>query len=75
MTDHTDKSVPSVCIETTNDFLLWMKSSQNVDLILPNEKYNFKGLKTGERWCLCLQSFLEAKKHHKAPPVIPEASS
>jgi len=44
-------------------------------LILPNERYNFKGLKTGERWCLCLENFLEAKKYRKAPPVIPEATA
>ena len=52
-----------------------MKSSKNVDLILPNERYNFPGLQTGDRWCLCLENYIDAKKHRKAPPVIADATA
>jgi len=61
----------TVCAEVTQEFLQFSKMQGN-DLITPRPE--FKGLKAGDRWCLCASRWLEALEEGVAPPVILEAT-
>lgn len=54
-----DKGNHSVCAIVTDDFLKYTKKRGN-DLSSPNIHYGFKGLKSGDKWCLCASRWLEA---------------
>jgi uncharacterized protein (DUF2237 family) len=58
-----------VCIEATDDFLRFSKSRGN-DLSTPNEMYQFPGLVSGDRWCLCVERWKEALEAGTAPAVV-----
>lgn len=66
-----DRGVHIVCSLVTDEFLDFTKSKGN-DLITPN-KY-FSGLRQGDTWCLCVNRWIEAYKHGKAPPIIGEST-
>ena len=68
--DHGSHVVASVMSE---EFLKFTKSVGN-DLSTPNLIYNFPGLKSGDRWCLCALRWKEAYDAGVAPFVIPEAT-
>lgn len=68
-----DRGVHVVCAEVTKEFLDFSKSRGN-DLITPMVQYGFKGLKPGDRWCLCASRWKEAFEANVAPPVILEAT-
>ena len=68
-----DLGVHVVCAEVTKEFLEFSKSRGN-DLITPITQYGFKGLKPGDRWCLCASRWKEAFDAKVAPPVILEAT-
>lgn len=63
----------TVCAEVTSEFLEFSKSRGN-DLTTPHPEYDFPGLKPGDRWCLCLQRWVEALEAGLAPPVVLEAT-
>ncbi len=65
----TDNGKHIICAEVTKSFLLFSLSKGN-DLITPNIEFNFPGLKEGDRWCLCLNRWLEAYKEMCAPKII-----
>ena len=48
-----DIGTHTVCAIVTNEFLNFSKSRGN-DLTIDNPMYNFKGLKDGDKWCLCV---------------------
>jgi len=58
----------------TEEFLQFSKSQGN-DLITPNPLYDFKGLKAGDKWCLCAIRWLHAQQANVAPPVILQATN
>ncbi len=58
-----------VCARVTEEFLEFTRSRGN-DLSTPVPAYNFPGLKTGDRWCLCASRWQEARSAGVAPPVI-----
>ena len=62
-----------VCAQVTEEFLAFTKSKGN-DLSTPVPKFNFPGLKPGERWCLCAARWKEALDAGVAPPVILSAT-
>lgn len=62
-----------ICAEVTEEFLAFTKSKGN-DLSTPVPKFNFPGLKPGERWCLCAARWKEALDAGVAPPVILSAT-
>jgi uncharacterized protein len=64
-----DLGMHAVCAEVTKDFLEFSKSQGN-DLMTPNPEYEFPGLKTGDRWCICALRWKEAFDNGFAPPVI-----
>lgn len=63
----------TVCAVMTEEFLAFTKSRGN-DLSTPAPQFNFPGLKSGDRWCLCVSRWKEAYDAGVAPPVILEAS-
>lgn len=62
-----------VCAKVTQDFLEFSKTKGN-DLMLPNPEYNFSGLKSGDKWCLCASRWLEALEAGVAPPLALEST-
>jgi uncharacterized protein (DUF2237 family) len=62
-----------VCARVTADFLAFSASRGN-DLSTPMPEWRFRGLKPGDRWCLCAARWLEAQQAGVAPPVVLEAT-
>jgi uncharacterized protein (DUF2237 family) len=69
-----DIGTHTVCAIVTDKFLQFSKSKGN-DLTTPNPFYNFKGLKQGDKWCLCVSRWLEAFEAGCAPDVLLEATN
>jgi uncharacterized protein (DUF2237 family) len=72
-TDRNDRSLHTVCCVVTRDFLDFALSRGN-DLITPAPQYNFPGLKPGDRWCVCAQTWQDAYHLGVACPVVLEAT-
>jgi len=72
-TGDDDGGVHVVCAEVTQEFLDFSKARGN-DLITPMPRFDFKGLKPGDRWCLCAARWKEALENQVAPPVVLEAT-
>lgn len=68
-----DAGMHTVCAVMTDEFLAFSKDAGN-DLSTPVPNYGFPGLKAGDRWCLCLQRWIEAYEASKAPKVVLEAT-
>lgn len=68
-----DVGMHTVCIEATEGFLEFSKSCGN-DLSTPMPHYQFPGLKSGDRWCLCLSRWVEAYRAGVAPRLNLEAT-
>lgn len=52
----------SVCAVMTEEFLSYTLMQGN-NLISPNPRYNFPGLRSGDKWCLCAERWREANKN------------
>tara|TARA_B100000214_G_scaffold349987_1_gene303304 strand:+ start:47 stop:409 length:363 start_codon:yes stop_codon:yes gene_type:complete len=72
-TDRKDFGLHVVCCILTSDFLEFAKSQGN-DLITPNPRFNFPGLKPGDRWCVCARTWLDAANEGVACPVSLEST-
>ena len=72
-TDERDRGSHVVASVMSKKFLKFTKSVGN-DLSTPNPIYNFPGLKSGDRWCLCALRWKEAYEIGSAPFVILEAT-
>ncbi len=64
----TDPGLHVVCARVTADFLAYSLARGN-DLVTPRPEMRFRGLKPGDRWCLCAARWLEALEAGVAPPV------
>ena len=64
-----DLGMHTVCAEMTAEFLEFSKAAGN-DLSTPIPEYQFPGLNPGDRWCLCLPRWLEAKDAGVAPKLM-----
>lgn len=62
-----------ICAEVTAAFLAFTQSQGN-DLSTPMPRFNFPGLKPGDRWCLCATRWQEALDAGVAPPVVLSAT-
>ncbi len=62
-----------VCMLLTADFLTFSKEHGN-DLSTPAPEYGFDGLKPGDRWCLCVDRWIEALQAGRAPWVVLRAT-
>lgn len=63
-----DHGLHSVCALMTAEFLAMSKYLGN-DLSTPRPEYGFRGLRPGDRWCLCASRFLQAHDEGAAPMV------
>lgn len=70
--DPADRSLHTVCVEVTEEFLGFSFARGN-DLITQPE-YDFPGLRPGDRWCLCAARWREAYEAGAAPNVVLEAT-
>lgn len=68
-----DRGVHVVCGEMTEAFLSYTRGAGN-DLSTPRPEYDFPGLVSGDRWCLCAARWAEALAAGVAPPVVLEAT-
>ena len=73
-TDAEDIGEHTVCVIVTEEFLEFSKKMGN-DLSTPMPQFGFKGLKPGDRWCLCAERWRQALNHNKAPKVVLEATN
>ncbi|WP_341677807.1 DUF2237 domain-containing protein [Niveibacterium sp. SC-1] len=62
-----------VCVRVTQAFLDFSTARGN-DLATPRPEFRFRGLKPGDRWCLCALRWEEALEAGVAPPVVLEAT-
>ncbi|MBP0013859.1 MAG: DUF2237 domain-containing protein [Roseofilum sp. SID2] len=62
-----------VCAQVTDEFLAYTREQGN-DLSTPVPVYQFPGLKSGDRWCLCASRWKEALEAGVAPPVVLSAT-
>ena len=62
-----------VCARMTPEFLAFSLARGN-DLVTPQPAARFRGLRAGDRWCLCALRWLEALEAGVAPPVVLEAT-
>jgi uncharacterized protein (DUF2237 family) len=72
-TGERDRGSHTVCAVMTEEFLTFTKKRGN-DLSTPAPQFNFPGLRSGDRWCLCVSRWKEAYDAGVAPPVILEAT-
>jgi len=72
-TDATDRGSHTVCAIVTKDFLDCLATLGN-DLQTPAMQHGFPGLKSGDQWCVCAASWLEAFQQGHACPVDLEAT-
>ena len=68
-----DSGLHLVCARVTQAFLDFSLTRGN-DLITPRPQYRFRGLKPGDRWCLCASRWKEAYDAGVAPPVVLEST-
>jgi len=68
-----DAGLHTVCAEM-NDLFLEFSRDQGNDLSTPNPMFQFPGLKSGDRWCLCVERWKEAFEAGVAPRVVLEAT-
>lgn len=68
-----DNGIHTVCAVMTNDFLEFSQSMGN-DLITPRPEFHFPGLKAGDKWCLCVNRWIEAMHAGCPPYILPEAT-
>ena len=73
-TSSDDVGSHTVCIVATKEFLEFSRSRGN-DLSTPMPRYEFPGVKAGDRWCLCAARWLEAYEAGKAPLVSLQATN
>ena len=72
-TGDEDVGSHTVCAVMTVEFLEFSKSRGN-DLSTPVPAAGFKGLKSGDRWCLCAPRWQEAFEAKQAPRVVLRAT-
>lgn len=64
-----DAGVHAVCTQVTAEFLAFSKAAGN-DLSTPMPQHGFRGLKPGDRWCLCAARWKEALDAGAAARVV-----
>ena len=69
-----DVGLHLVCVRVTDRFLAFSRRMGN-DLSTPRPEYRFRGLRPGDRWCLCALRWKEALEAGAAPPVVLEATN
>ena len=68
-TSATDFGSHTVCVELSEEFLEYSKATGN-DLSTPMPQFDFPGLKSGDRWCICLPRWIGALEAGMAPRIL-----
>lgn len=68
-----DTGTHIVCAIMTTEFLEYTKLKGN-DLSTPIPQWQFPGLESGSKWCLCISRWLQAEKSGVAPPIVLEST-
>ena len=68
-----DHGVHTVCSLITNEFLEFSVAAGN-DLVTAIPEYEFPGLKSGNRWCLCARRWSQAYEAGCAPRLYLRAT-
>ena len=63
-----------VCAVMTERFLEYSAVMGN-ELREPRPEFGFPGLEPGDRWCVCLPRWIEAREGRAAPPVVLDATN
>ena len=72
-TDANDQGSHLICAKVTQAFLDFSLARGN-DLSTPRPQQRFRGLRAGDRWCLCALRWKEALAAGVAPPVVLECT-
>ena len=72
-TDEQDQGSHVICAKMTQAFLDFSLAQGN-DLMTPRPEYRFKGLKAGDRWCLCALRWKQAFDAGVAPETVLEST-
>ena len=72
-TDEHDAGSHVICAKLTVGFLNHQMECGN-DLITPRPEFRFRGLKPGDRWCVCALRWREALAAGHAAPVVLECT-
>ncbi|MEK9951685.1 MAG: DUF2237 domain-containing protein [Curvibacter sp.] len=72
-TDAQDSGSHVICARVTQAFLDFSVARGN-DLVTPRPDHRFRGLRPGDRWCLCALRWKEALEAGVAPPVVLECT-
>ncbi len=72
-TDDRDRGSHTVCCRVTDDFLQFLRVLGN-DLITPAPQFGFRGLRSGDQWCVCAASWRQAFESDVACPVVLEST-
>lgn len=72
-TDASDHGRHVICALMTEDFLQFSRDRGN-DLSTPRPEFDFPGLNSGDRWCLCALRWKEALDAGMAPKVYLEST-
>jgi uncharacterized protein (DUF2237 family) len=68
-----DLGLHTVCAVMTAAFLEFALRQGN-DLVTPRPEYDFPGLHPGDRWCICVGTWVEALEAGVAPSIDLEAT-
>jgi hypothetical protein len=68
-----DRGLHLVCCLMDERFLAYSREVGN-DLSTPRPEFGFPGLQPGDRWCVCMQRWLQAYEAGWAPKVVLEAT-
>ena len=69
-----DQGEHTICAIVSDKFLNFSLSKGN-DLVTPRKEFNFPGLIDGDRWCLCVDRWIEAYQNECAPRIVLEATN
>jgi uncharacterized protein len=72
-TDESDQGSHLICVRVTAEFLAFSSAHGN-DLVTPQPRHRFAGLKPGDRWCLCATRWREALEAGVPPPAVLEGT-
>ena len=69
-----DAGSHTVCAIMTDEFLAYSQMAGN-DLSTPRPEFDFSGLRSGDRWCLCAARWEQARQAGAAPKVVLNATN
>ena len=69
-----DKGLHNICVVIKFKIPRVFKNKGN-DLVTPRPEFFFPGLKDGDKWCVCVDRWIEAYFNGCAPKIILEATN